>query len=88
VLSHQFLDQLDEATRAAVFGNAGSVLSFQVGAEDSEMLAKQLGGDVTESDLMNLPKFTMSTGSITVTGPPRAAERACRCSAVIEGSTE
>lgn len=58
VLSHQFLDQLDEATLAAVFGNVGSMLCFQVGAEDSEMLAKQLGGDVTESDLMNLPKFT------------------------------
>lgn len=58
VLSHQFLDQLDEATLAAVFGNVGSMLCFQVGAEDSEILAKQLGGDVTESDLMNLPKFT------------------------------
>ena len=58
VLSHQFLDQLDEATLAAVFGNVGSILCFQVGAEDSEMLAKQLGGDVTEADLMNLPKFT------------------------------
>ncbi len=58
VLSHQFLDQLDEATLAAVFGNVGSMLCFQVGAEDSEMLAKQLGGGVTESDLMNLPKFT------------------------------
>ncbi len=58
VLSHQFLDQLDDATRAAVFGNVGSMLCFQVGAEDAEILAKQLGADATEYDLMNLPKFT------------------------------
>src|SRR5262249_37754844 len=42
----------------AVFGNVGSMLCFQVGATDAELLAKQLGGDVTENDLMNLPKFT------------------------------
>ena len=58
VLSHQFLEQLDEITLAAVFGNVGSMLCFQVGATDAELLAKQLGGDVTEHDLMNLPKFT------------------------------
>ncbi len=58
VLSHQFLEQLDEATLAAVFRNVGSMLCFQVGATDAELLAKQLGGDVTEHDLMNLPKFT------------------------------
>ena len=58
VFSHQFLEQLDEVTLAAVFGNVGSMLCFQVGATDAELLAKQLGGDVTEHDLMNLPKFT------------------------------
>jgi hypothetical protein len=41
-----------------VFGNIGSMLCFQVGATDAELHATGLGGDITESDLMNLPKFT------------------------------
>lgn len=33
-LAHQYLDQLDEDTRHAVFGNVGSLMSFQVGSND------------------------------------------------------
>ena len=58
VLANQYLGQMDEPTRDAVFGNVGSLLCFQVGATDSELLADQLGGDVRPTDLMNLPKFT------------------------------
>jgi len=55
---HGDLAQIDDATRAAVFGNVGTLLSFQVGAGDAEFLAEQLGGDVTGQDLMMLPKYT------------------------------
>ena len=57
-LSHQYLEQLDDSLRAAVFGNVGSLLSFQVGGRDTEELAEQLGGDVTPADLLSLPKYT------------------------------
>jgi len=57
-LANQYLAQMDEATMAAVFGNVGSLLSFQVGASDAEVIAEQLGGDVTPRDLMALPKYT------------------------------
>ena len=49
---------MDEATAAAVFGNVGSLLVFQVGAADAETLADQLGGDVLPKDLLTLPRFT------------------------------
>ena len=49
---------MDEATAAAVFGNVGSLLVFQVGASDAEALADQLGGGVTPQDLLALPRFT------------------------------
>lgn len=58
VPSHQCLAQADEATLDAVFGNVGSLLVFQVGARDAEVVTKQLGGDVTPQDLMALPKYT------------------------------
>ena len=57
-LANQYLAQMDEATAAAVFGNVGSLLVFQVGATDAEPLAEQLGGDVTPQDLLALPRYT------------------------------
>jgi len=57
-IANQYLAQMDEATAAAVFGNVGSLLVFQVGASDAEALADQLGGEVTPQDLLALPRFT------------------------------
>jgi len=57
VLANQYLAQMDEATMGAVFGNVGSLLVFQVGAQDAEVLAEQLGGDATPQDLMALPRY-------------------------------
>ncbi len=56
-LANQYLAQMDEATGAAVFGNAGSLVSFQVGADDAEVLAAQLGAVVTPQDIQALPKY-------------------------------
>jgi hypothetical protein len=56
-LANQYLAQMDEATAAAVFGNVGSLVSFQVGATDAETLAAQLGAPVTPQDLLALPKY-------------------------------
>ena len=53
----QFLDQIDERTLQAVFGNVGSLLVFAVGPNDTEILATQLGGTVTAADLIALPKY-------------------------------
>jgi hypothetical protein len=57
-IANQYLAQMDEATAASVFGNVGSLLVFQVGAQDAEILAEQLGGDAVPRDLMALPRFT------------------------------
>ena len=44
-LANQYLAQMDEATLDAVFGNVGSLLVFQVGARDAEVITAQLGGE-------------------------------------------
>ena len=51
-LANQYLAQVEEGTRSAVFGNVGTLVTFQVGAEDAEVLATQLGGDLTVQDLL------------------------------------
>jgi len=40
-LTHQYIDQLDEQIRAAIFGNVGTIISFRVGATDAEYLARE-----------------------------------------------
>ena len=56
-IANQYLAQMDETTLEAVFGNVGSLLCFQAGARDAEILAEQLAGDIEPSDVIALPKF-------------------------------
>ncbi len=53
-IAHQFIAQLEEGIRDAVFGNVGSLCAFRVGAEDSEYLEKHFAPTFTSSDLMNV----------------------------------
>ncbi|WP_145305554.1 type IV secretory system conjugative DNA transfer family protein [Gimesia fumaroli] len=56
-LATQFLDQVDQQTLQAVFGNVGSLLVFAVGPNDADILAEQLTGPVNAADLIALPKY-------------------------------
>jgi hypothetical protein len=56
-IAHQFIAQIDEKIKDAVFGNVGSICSFRVGAEDSETLESQFAPVFTASDLMNIDNF-------------------------------
>ena len=53
-VAHQFINQLEDDIKDAVFGNVGSLAIFRVGSEDAEFLAKQLEPVFTESDIINL----------------------------------
>jgi hypothetical protein len=71
-IAHQYLRQLDEETANAVFGNVGSLVSFQVSGDDAEILARHLSqfpGQIRPSDLANLPKYT-AYGRLLIEGMP------------------
>jgi hypothetical protein len=53
-IAHQFIAQLEEKIRDAVFGNVGSMASFRVGAKDAEYLEKQFSPEFSANDLMNI----------------------------------
>ncbi len=57
ILAHQYIAQLDEKVRSAIFGNVGTIICFRVGAEDAEILAKEFAPRFTETDLVNLDKY-------------------------------
>lgn len=56
-VAHQYLAQLDELVRSAVFGNIGTLVCFRVGAEDAEVLEREFSPVFSESDLNSLPQF-------------------------------
>lgn len=55
VLVHQYLSQLHVQVRDAIFGNAGTMISFRVGLVDAEILAKEFYPEFSATDLVNLP---------------------------------
>ena len=55
-IAHQYIAQLDEKVRDAVFGNVGTAVSFRVGADDAEYLEKQFEPVFDGHDLLNLDK--------------------------------
>jgi hypothetical protein len=72
IIAHQYLSQLDEETAHAVFGNIGSIVAFQVGSDDAERLALQLGkypGQIAPENLTGLPKYTAYT-RLLINGMP------------------
>jgi hypothetical protein len=56
-IAHQYIKQLPDKIRDAVFGNVGSMVSFRVGAEDAEFLVKQFAPVFDQNDLINLDNF-------------------------------
>jgi hypothetical protein len=66
VIAHQYLAQLQSQAGAqgagssdlkdAVFGNAGTFITFRTGAEDAEILAKEFAPTFNEFDLVNIER--------------------------------
>lgn len=58
-VAHQYLHQLTPDIRHAVLGNAGTLISFRVGAEDAPYLAREFSGIFEERDLVQLPNHSV-----------------------------
>jgi hypothetical protein len=54
-LAHQHSFQLEPQVRHAVWGNAGTSITFRTGAEDAELLAKQFQPQAGALDIIRLP---------------------------------
>jgi hypothetical protein len=53
-IAHQYIEQMEEEVRAAVFGNVGTMIVFRVGAYDAEVLEKEYAPTFTMEDIVNL----------------------------------
>ena len=53
-VAHQYIEQMSDEVRAAVFGNVGTMIAFRVGSYDAEVLEKEFAPQFTMEDLVNL----------------------------------
>lgn len=59
LLGHQYINQMEEEVRDAVFGNVGTIISFRVGADDAEYLEKEFTPEFLAADIVNLGKYSI-----------------------------
>lgn len=57
ILANQYIAQIPEDVRSAIFGNAGTMMSFLIGAEDSKYMAREFGERFKEEDLLALGNY-------------------------------
>ena len=61
ILANQYMAQVPEDVRSAIFGNIGTLLSFLVGAQDAFYLTKEFGERFKEEDLLALGNYQTLT---------------------------
>jgi hypothetical protein len=57
ILTHQYIEQLNEEIRSAIFGNVGTLITFRVGARDAQFLKNEFSPVFDETDLVSLPNY-------------------------------
>ncbi|HSV94826.1 MAG TPA: NUDIX domain-containing protein [Spirochaetia bacterium] len=57
ILANQYTAQLPIEIQDAIFGNAGTLMSFVVGAADANRLMNELGNFYTQDDLVGLARY-------------------------------
>lgn len=53
-VANQYISQMTDTVRGAVFGNVGSMISFRVSADDAPILAKQFEPQFEPNDLLQM----------------------------------
>ena len=70
VMANQFIEQMPDTVRGAVFGNVGTIASFQVGYTDAAVLSGLMDEEVVSTnDLVNLGKYDIYT-KLLINGMP------------------
>jgi len=67
MLANQYMAQIPEEVQKAILGNAGSIVSFGVGASDASIFFKEFAEVFSETDLVNLSNYQVAC-KLTIDG--------------------
>lgn len=70
IVANQFIGQMEEEVKNAVFGNVGTLVSFRVGVTDANYLQHEYQPVFTEADLINVERFNAYVKTIIKGGEP------------------
>ncbi len=68
-VANQFIGQMEEEVKNAVFGNVGTLISFRVGVSDAGYLQHEFQPTFNETDLINIEKFNAYVKTIVNNEP-------------------
>ena len=57
IVANQFIGQMEEEVKNAIFGNVGSIVSFRVGVTDANYLQHEFQPTFNEADLINIERY-------------------------------
>jgi len=69
IVANQFIGQMDEEVKNAIFGNVGTLVSFRVGVTDANYLAHEFQPVFTEGDLINVDVYNAYVKTIVHNEP-------------------
>lgn len=67
MLANQYMAQIPEDVQKAILGNAGTIMTFSLGASDAGILFKEFAEVFSENDLVNLSNYQLAM-KLTVDG--------------------
>lgn len=68
-VANQFIGQIDEEVKNAIFGNIGSLMCYRVGVSDANYLAREFTPVFSEEDLLNIEKYHIYVKTIVNNEP-------------------
>ncbi len=69
IVANQFVGQVEEDVKNAIFGNVGTIISFRIGVTDANYLQHEFTPIFNESDLINIERFQAYTKTIVRNEP-------------------
>ncbi len=68
-VANQFIGQMDEEIKNAIFGNVGTLIAFRVGVTDANYLQHEFQPTFTDADLINIEKYNVYMKTIVNNEP-------------------
>lgn len=69
IVANQFIGQMEEEVKNAVFGNVGTLIAFRVGVTDANYLQHEFQPTFNETDLINIDKYNAYLKTIVKNEP-------------------